>query len=506
VDDIGQAGVSAKAGSSAVSGGADSGGSNSNGGMAVAGDGGVAVAGVGGTSSGGDPPIEEGMPLEEVQRAYIELRFGMFIHFGILTYTGSWSQASLPIAMFNPAQLDAGQWADAAVAAHMKYAVLTTRHHDGFGLWNSAVSEFDVGSIPWRDGKGDVVREFVDAFRERGLLPGLYYSVWDNTQGTGNGPVTREQIDYVKAQLTELLTGYGPIPILVFDGWSWKMGHNKMPYQEIRELVKSLQPNCLMLDHSHLMSPWDADVAAIEEPKGAFAPEDNTAPATQGQKINGSGGNDWFWAPNIGGLMTVTDIVDEHLALLEPRWTNFLLNCPPNRDGLLDESIVQRLTEVGAAWSPDTARPELPAQGPQNERPYTPVAATATSGSAGNAIDGQNDWGFYSVWSTATALPQSVTLDLGKEQPDVGFVGYVPRYMPMQGPSQNGAITSYVVYTSTNNTDFTMATTGDWPADGKMHVATFGPIKARYVRLEATASNGNDVAATEVVVGAAPQQ
>lgn len=395
--------------------------------------------------------MQPGKPLEDVQRAYIDLRFGMFIHFGILTYTGTWSEANLPIDMFNPTELDAGQWADAAVAAKMKYAVLTTRHHDGFALWNSAVSEFDVGGVSWRGGQGDVVRESVDAFRERGLLPALYYSVWDNTQGTGNGAVTREQIDYVKAQLTELLTGYGPIPLLVFDGWSWRMGHQAMPYQEIRELVKSLQPDCLMLDHTHLLSPWDADLAAFEEPAGAFAPADNTAPATQGQKINGSGGNDWFWAPSIGGLMSVTNIVDEHLALLEPRWTNFLLNCPPNRQGLLDAAIVERLTEVGHAWSPNQARPPLPEQGPQNERPYTPVAAMATSGPAGNAIDGQNDRSLYTVWSTTEALPQSVTVDLGKEQPDVAFLGYVPRYVVQQGPQSDGAITSYAVPTSVDN-------------------------------------------------------
>jgi hypothetical protein len=74
----------------------------------------------------------------------------------------------------------------------------------------------------------------------------------------------------------------------------------------------------------------------------------------------------------------------------------------------------------------------------------------------------------------------------------------------MQGPSSNGAVTSYVVYTSTDNVDFVMATSGDWPADGKMQVATFDAVKARYVRLEATAANGSDVAATEIIVGGAP--
>ena len=73
----------------------------------------------------------------------------------------------------------------------MKYGVLTTRHHDGFALWPSAVGNFNVRNIPWRNGQGDVVKEFADAFRARNLRVGLYYSVWDNTQGTGNGTPSR---------------------------------------------------------------------------------------------------------------------------------------------------------------------------------------------------------------------------------------------------------------------------------------------------------------------------
>src|SRR5215475_12236055 len=111
-------------------------------------------------AAGGTAP---GKPLEQLQREFVDLRFGMFLHFGILTYTGSWSKPNLNIELFNPTRLDPGQWADAAVSAKMKYAVLTTRHHDGFALWPSKASDFNVGHIPWRDGKGDVVREFVDA-------------------------------------------------------------------------------------------------------------------------------------------------------------------------------------------------------------------------------------------------------------------------------------------------------------------------------------------------------
>ena len=79
-----------------------------------------------------------------------------------------------------------------------------------------------------------VVREYVDAFRSLGLEPALYYSVWDTTQGVGEGPILRQDIDFIKAQLSELLTGYGPIPFLMFDGWSWSMGHQAVAYDEIR--------------------------------------------------------------------------------------------------------------------------------------------------------------------------------------------------------------------------------------------------------------------------------
>jgi alpha-L-fucosidase len=455
------------------------------------------------TPPGAKPPAAatrpaSGKPLPQLQRDFVDLRFGMFIHFGILTYTGKWGQGNLDIDLFNPTKLDPTQWADAATAAKMKYGVLTTRHHDGFALWPSKSSKYNVGHIPWRNGKGDVVAEYVAAFRARGLLPGLYYSMWDITEGVAAGQITPGKLEYVKTQLTELLTNYGPIPILVMDGWSWQMGHNAVAYQEIRDLVKSLQPDCLLTDHTHLADPFDVDVVSFEEPKGAWSPDGNTYPGQQGQKVNGSGGNDWFWAPGVDGLMTVQDIVTRHLGDLELKWTNFLLNCPPNRDGLLDDAIVTRLREAGAAWTPNLSRPPLPAQGPQNDFPYTPVSATATSGNPDDAIDGKNDAGFHSMWQPGEALPQSITLDLGQVQPDVGWLGCLPRYHN-ENSSQEGNITSYQVLTSDGG-NFNEVAAGTWPADGKMKVATFGPTRARYVRFEIRAANGRP-AVTEIAVG-----
>jgi alpha-L-fucosidase len=468
-------------------------------------------AGADDAAAAADVPLGPPTHLEELQRAHVDLRFGMFIHFGILTYTGMWAQPNLDITQFNPTQLDPNQWADAAVAAHMTYGVLTTRHHDGFALWDSQAGTFDVGSIPWMNGQGDVVRAYVDAFRAHGLAPGLYYSIWDATEGLGNkgvnSTVTAADMAYIETQLTELLTNYGPIPLLVFDGWSWKMGHRLVDYAEIRRLVKSLQPDCLMLDNTHLDSPWENDLVGVEEAEGnSFIPADNTFPATQMQKINASGGNDWFWAPDIGGIMSVAGIVNGHLGVLEPRWTNFLLNCPPNRDGLLDDAIVSRLAEVGAAWSPDATRPPLPRQPPQIERPYDPdpLAATATSGRAPNAVDGVDDFYGYSTWVTTDPLPQSITIDLGQVHPDVSIVDYVPRYVYAMGPSADGAITSYEIATSVDGAAFTTVASGAWPADAKMKTAAFDPTAARYVRLTANAANGTAAVATEIAVGAGP--
>jgi alpha-L-fucosidase len=474
------------------------GGAGRGGGSGVSGAAGAAGA----AGRGGAGGSVAASALETLQRNYVDMRFGMFIHFGILTYTGSWAQGNLPIDMFNPTALDPSQWATAAQSAHMTYGVLTTRHHDGFALWPSSVGSFNVRNVSWMNGQGDVVRAYVDAFRAKGLAPGLYYSIWDNTEGIGNGTVTTAQMNYVTTQITELLTNYGPIPILIVDGYSWKMGHNAVPYERIRALVKSLQPDCLFTDHTHLNDPWEVDITNFEEPAGGFAPANNTYAANQETKINAAGGNDWFWAPNIGSLMSVTAIVDEHLRVLEPRWTNFLLNCPPNRQGLLDAAIVTRLGEVGAAWSKNPSRAPLPAQGPQIEYPYTPTSATATSGTAANAIDGINDNNRNTIWRSSGALPQSITLDLGASKPDVGMLAYVPEYSGNVALTA-GAITSYGILTSTDGTTFTQATSGTWAADGKMKVATFGPLAARYVRLEARAVNGaTAAAATEITVGA----
>jgi len=127
-----------------------------------------------------------------------------------------------------------------------------------------------------------------------------------------------------------------------------------VPYQRIREHVKSLQPDIVMIDHGGLSVPYLGDAIYFEEPLGVTSPAGNTYASLQGQTIS----NGWFWHPTTPTTDPMSrDAILSHLTDLEPKYTSFILNCPPNRNGKLDTNIVNRLAEVGAAWSPNTSRP-----------------------------------------------------------------------------------------------------------------------------------------------------
>ncbi|MBN1599114.1 MAG: alpha-L-fucosidase [Bacteroidales bacterium] len=439
--------------------------------------------------------------LEDYQREYTDLRFGAFFHFGIRTFTGgAWAEPDQDVNAFNPTSLDCGQWADALVAANMKFGILTTKHHDGFCLWDSEYTDNDVASSPWKGGNGDVVREYVDSFRVRELEPSLYYSVWDNTADIGNGPINESEMDVIKGQITELLSNYGEIGLLFIDGWSWKMGHLEVPYDEIRSLVKTLQPNCLLVDNTHLPCLYHNDMLHYEA--GGEIPEGNTFPALLSLLIYIEGGNSWFWADDIptANLMSTNSIVNT-LNDLELQWVTFILNTPPNDDGLMDDNIVDRLQDVGENWSSDEERPPLPAQQPQLIEPVTPVTATATSGSAYNAIDGLNDRYYYTVWESNSSLPQSVTIDMRESYPDISILAYVPKYIPYITPLEEGSIEEFRIQISTDNSNWTTVKEGTWSGDVSMKTEVWEPVEARYVRLEAISGVNGFGAATEIAIG-----
>ena len=476
------------------------------------------------------------LTMQQLLSNNIEQRFGMFIHYNMNTYKPGWAENRVDPKTFAPPSGDChtftDQWAKAAKSAGMKFGILTTKHHDGFAIWPSKAvppTSSPYGTVAYTIAQSavptmDVVKCYVDSFRAQGLDPNLYFSIWDPNNGIGSqaghntdpGPVDWNVVGtYITAQITELLTNYGNIPVFVFDGYAWLTGHQQVPYQKIRALVRQLQPNTIIVDHDGAV-PWEVDMEYFEEPLGVTVPSGNTTAGAQGQTI--AKDKNWFWRSTqaAAGYMSASDIAKE-IKNTESNYTNFILDCPPNLQGLLEDPVVTALGQVPQYWTPNTARAPLPQQLPKIEVPLTPVSATATSGSAALAIDGYNDSikgvnntmhssQGESLWASTGSLPQSVTLNLGKSYDNIDMLEYLPQ---RNTGTTVGNITSYKVYVSTDGATFTQVATGTWPADSKnggllsAQRVQFPAQTAQYVRLEATAVAGGGTSAIigELAVG-----
>ena len=184
---------------------------------------------------------------DERQLAWQRTETNAFFHFGPNTFTGrEWGDGSESPSVFNPSRLDCRQWARAARAGGFRIGILTAKHHDGFCLWPTATTRHGVASSPWRGGRGDLVREFVDAFRAEGLEVGLYLSPWDrNAACYGDSP---RYNDFYCAQLTELLTNYGELAEVWFDGACGEGPDGRRQvydWPRFFALVKKLQPGAV---------------------------------------------------------------------------------------------------------------------------------------------------------------------------------------------------------------------------------------------------------------------
>ena len=176
------------------------------------------------------------------------MEFFCFIHFTVNTFTGSeWGDGKEDLSIFNPTELDARQWVKTAKDAGMKGLILTCKHHDGFCLWPSKYTEHSIKNSPYKNGKGDIVREVSEACKEFGLKFGVYLSPWDrNNSSYGKG---KEYDDYYVNQLIELLTEYGELYTIWLDGACGEGANGKIQkydWNRYYKVMRELQPNAVI--------------------------------------------------------------------------------------------------------------------------------------------------------------------------------------------------------------------------------------------------------------------
>ena len=215
------------------------------------------ITSIGCCYAGTPAPAPYGPLPTENQMRWQEREFYAFVHFALNTYTDqSWGYGNEDIKLFNPTKLDVRQWARTIKQAGMKGIIITAKHHSGFALWPSMYTDYSVKNAPWKNGQGDLVRELSDACKEYGLKFGVYLSPWDRNRADYGKP---EYITYFRNQLTELLTNYGPVFEIWFDGANGGSGHygganetrkidaaTYYDWQNTYALVRKLQPNIVI--------------------------------------------------------------------------------------------------------------------------------------------------------------------------------------------------------------------------------------------------------------------
>lgn len=283
-----------------------------------------------------------------------DARFGMFIHWGLysLLGRGEWVmlEERIPAAQyaklaeeFAPKKFDAHAWAELAARAGAKYAVLTTRHHDGFCLYDSEVSDFTSVKTA---AKRDFVAEYVDAFRRAGIKIGFYYSLLDwRFPGYWNPRTQRESADAMvqqyHAQVRELMTNYGHIDVLWYDG-HWIDGVKNVGKfwraREINAWVRERQPHILINNRSGVNEDLDTPEQHVTASKPGRGWESCMT-------IGDSCG--WGYIRNNPNMKTETQLL-QHLVTAAAGEGNFLLNVGPKPDGTIRKSERRRLKAIGS--------------------------------------------------------------------------------------------------------------------------------------------------------------
>jgi alpha-L-fucosidase len=311
------------------------------------------------------------IPIPADKTWFADARFGLFIHWGAYSQYGRGEQVLFrehldqaeyahAACAWKPRFFDAAEWAEIARAAGCRYAVMTTRHHDGFCLWDSRRTNYT--SAAQAAGR-DFIAEYAEAFRRAGLRVGFYYSLADwrvpaYWEGQAHDPAGWAAFrDYVHAQVRELLTSYGKIDLLWFDG-AWPHSALDWKSPELVEMMRALQPGILINNRLGLI-PAEGDPArphadggmGVGESRqlGDFGTPEHHITADAGRLWESCQVTNWrLWGYTIGERWRPADLLLDMLVECASKGGNLLLNVGPDPDGRFPPQAVERLAEIGA--------------------------------------------------------------------------------------------------------------------------------------------------------------
>lgn len=487
-----------------------------------------------------DSPPEPAPELASVrpsarQLAWQEMEFYGFVHFGMNTMTDrEWGEGHDDPAGFDPADLDADQWVRALKAAGMTGVILTCKHHDGFCLWPSDVTSYTVASSPWRGGRGDVVDEVARAARWHGLKFGVYLSPWDRTEASYGAGGAYD--DFYVAQLTELLTRYGPVFTVWLDGANGEGPNGRRQvydWERYYAVVRDLQPDAVINvcgpdvrwcgNEAGATRPdeWSVVPRALQDAErtadrsqqaddGAFARLVRSDERDLGSRAALAGHEDdlvwypaevntsirpgWFHHPAEDGRVRSADELFEIYLRSVGGNACFLLNVPPARDGLVRAADVAVLAELGRRIEDFRAR-------------RVEASVTVTSGSPGDvtaawpggkqAPGGADDAGRRPAGARTPWRPDAT-------DPRPGLTLLFDRARPVEAvvvgeDIAEGQRVEHVVVRG--RADGRWTTLAEANAVGYQRILTFPPAEVDAVRVEITRTRDTPVIARIAAIG-----
>ena len=314
---------------------------------------------------------QESVPAERLaaREWYRDAKFGLFIHWGVysLLGNGEWVMQNRGIRVpeyewlastFNPSRFDAEEWVLLAKAAGMRYITITSRHHDGFSMFGSRVSRYNI--VDWTPFRRDPLKELAEACRRHGLKLFFYYSQLDwhhpdywprgetgRASGRADEGVWDRYLDFMDAQLEELLTGYGPLGGIWFDGM-WDKPQAPWRLDRTYGLIHRLQPSALIVPNHHKAPLPGEDVQTFEQDlPGANTAGFNTSeigslPLETSLTMN----NSWGFNVTDRSFKSVTQLI-HYLVRAAGFGANLLLNVGPRPDGTIQPEAAERLRDLG---------------------------------------------------------------------------------------------------------------------------------------------------------------